>query len=240
MKNVRILIVEDERIIAMDLQLQLQALGYQVCGVVASGSLAIAHAEREQPDLVLMDIHLEGGMDGVDAACEIYRRQKIPIVFLSAYAENATLQRAESAMPYGYLVKPVSPRELHATLQMAMVRFGLQHRADEQLGRIGKAMQAAELDVWEWRVETDHMQTFSLAGPPSQRRDWRPIHRSATSSNKWTPATPPRWMKRYSAPETRAARWTSGSAPAPGPIRTRAGCTPGHAASTTAGPTGAS
>ncbi|WP_052729258.1 two-component system response regulator [Chromobacterium vaccinii] len=166
MKNVRILIVEDERIIAMDLQLQLQALGYQVCGVVASGSLAIAHAEREQPDLVLMDIHLEGGMDGVDAACEIYRRQKIPIVFLSAYAENATLQRAESAMPYGYLVKPVSPRELHATLQMAMVRFGLQHRADEQLGRIGKAMQAAELDVWEWRVETDHMQTFSLAGPP--------------------------------------------------------------------------
>ncbi|WP_225547455.1 two-component system response regulator [Chromobacterium violaceum] len=164
MKNVRILIVEDERIIAMDLQLQLQALGYQICGVVADGRLAVERAEKEQPDLVLMDIHLEGELDGVNAACEIYRRHKIPIVFLSAYAENATLQRAESAMPYGYLVKPVSPRELHATLQMAMVRFGIQRRADEQLGRMGKAMQAAELDVWEWRVETDQMQMFSLTG----------------------------------------------------------------------------
>ncbi|MBX9296124.1 EAL domain-containing protein [Chromobacterium piscinae] len=164
MKNISILIVEDERIIAMDLQLQLQALGYQVCDIAASGRLAIACAERDRPDLVLMDIHLEGDMDGVDAASEIYRRLKIPIVFLSAYAENATLQRAKNAMPYGYLVKPISPRELHATLQMAMVRYTLQHRTDEELGRMGKAMQAAELDVWEWRVEADQMQTFSLAG----------------------------------------------------------------------------
>ncbi|MBX9349147.1 response regulator, partial [Chromobacterium vaccinii] len=145
MKNISILIVEDERIIAMDLQLQLQALGYQVCDIAASGRLAIACAERDRPDLVLMDIHLEGDMDGVDAASEIYRRLKIPIVFLSAYAENATLQRAKNAMPYGYLVKPISPRELHATLQMAMVRYTLQHRTDEELGRMGKAMQAAEL-----------------------------------------------------------------------------------------------
>ncbi|MEO9386789.1 two-component system response regulator [Chromobacterium phragmitis] len=163
MKNVRILIVEDERIIAMDLQLQLQALGYQVCGVAADGAQAIARSRKEQPDLVLMDIHLEGPMDGVEAACEIHRQLRIPIVFLSAYAENATLQRAESAMPYGYLVKPVSPRELHATLQMAMVRFGIQRQTDEHLGRIGKAMQAAELDVWEWKVDADQMRMFSLA-----------------------------------------------------------------------------
>ncbi|KUM02363.1 EAL domain-containing protein [Chromobacterium subtsugae] len=162
--NFRILIVEDERIIAMDLQLQLQALGYAVCAVVASGPQAIDKALELRPDLVLMDIHLEGAMDGVEAAREIHQRLRIPIIFLSAYAEDATLQRAESALPYGYLVKPVSPRELHATLQMAMVRFGIQRGSDEQVERFCKAMEAAQLEVWEWHVEIDQMNVFSLNG----------------------------------------------------------------------------
>ncbi|OHX18715.1 two-component system response regulator [Chromobacterium sphagni] len=162
MTNFRILIVEDERIIAMDLQLQLQALGYIVCGVVASGHPAIEKAIQQRPDLVLMDIHLEGAMDGVEAAREIHRRLRVPIIFLSAYAEDATLLRAESALPYGYLVKPVSPRELHATLQMAMVRFGIQRDSDEQVERFCKAMEASQLEVWEWHVEIDQMNVFSL------------------------------------------------------------------------------
>ncbi|UTH72814.1 EAL domain-containing protein [Chromobacterium sp. IIBBL 290-4] len=164
MKAGRILIVEDERIIAMDLQLQLQALGYTVCAVVATGKLAIDKAKEERPDLVLMDIHLEGAMDGVDAATEIYLALKTPIVFLSAYAEDATLQRAESALPYGYLVKPVSPRELHATLQMAMSRSHIQQDADALLGRFSKAMQAARLEIWEWRADIDHLNIYSLNG----------------------------------------------------------------------------
>ncbi|POA97286.1 hypothetical protein C2134_15685 [Chromobacterium sinusclupearum] len=162
MKNIRILIVEDERIIAMDLQLQLQALGYSVCGVVANGKLAIDKAREQLPDLVLMDIHLEGPMDGVDAAREIHQQLRIPIVFLSAYAEDATLQRAESALPYGYLVKPVSPRELHATLQMTMVRFGIQRNTDIQVERFCRAMEVGQLEVWEWNVEIDQMNVFSL------------------------------------------------------------------------------
>ncbi|WP_028453894.1 two-component system response regulator [Chitinilyticum litopenaei] len=162
MQNIRVLIVEDERIIAMDLKLQLQALGYTVCAVVPSGQQAIDTAASTMPDLVLMDIHLEGAMDGVEAARTIHQQLKIPIIFLSAYAEDATLQRAEEALPYGYLVKPVSPRELHATLQMAMVRFNIQRQADEQVERFCKAMQAAQLEVWEWRVEIDQLQVYPL------------------------------------------------------------------------------
>ena len=162
MKTTRVMIVEDERIIALDLQNQLKNMNYQVCRVVASGALAIQYASDLKPDIVLMDIHLEGTMDGIDAAREIHRRFKIPIIFLTAYAEEATLQRAVVALPYGYLVKPVSPLELNATLKMAVVRHVAAQQFEEDAGRLRKALEVALLNVWEWDTETDNLNVYNM------------------------------------------------------------------------------
>ncbi len=164
MKQVSVLVVEDERIIALDLSQQLQALGYDVCQIVPSGQMAIDAAVKVKPDLALMDIHLEGAMDGIEAARQIHGQLGIPIIFLTAYAEDATLERAEAAIPYGYLVKPVDPKELHATIQMAMVRFGVQQKSDEYNDRFSKAMDSALIEVWEWQTSSSHVQFYNLLG----------------------------------------------------------------------------
>lgn len=121
----RVLIVEDEGIIAQDIELSLKPLGYEVCGVTDSGPGAIQQCGELLPDVVLMDINLRGEMDGIEAARVIYQRHRIPIVFLTAYADEATLRRAETTEPFGYVLKPFEERELHASLIMALCR----HRA---------------------------------------------------------------------------------------------------------------
>ena len=103
---VNLMLVEDERIVAFDLKRQLQRFGYHVGAVVASGEQAISRIAAEKPDLVLMDIHLDGRMDGIEAAIEIRVRHQTPVVFLTAYAEDDTLRRALDSRPFGYLVKP--------------------------------------------------------------------------------------------------------------------------------------
>lgn len=104
-----------------------------------------------RPDLVLMDIHLEGGMDGIKAAGQIHAGCRIPVVFLTAYADDETLRRAQASLPFGYLVKPVEARELHATLQMALSRRAAEAAAIEQgKERLQLALDVAELGVWEW------------------------------------------------------------------------------------------
>lgn len=119
---VNLMLVEDERIVAFDLKRQLQGFGYHVGAVVASGEQAVGQMAAEKPDLVLMDIHLEGRMDGIEAAIAIRARHQTPVVFLTAYAEDDTLRRALESRPFGYLVKPCEGRELHATIQMALAR----------------------------------------------------------------------------------------------------------------------
>src|SRR5437763_16750311 len=122
MNQTNILVVEDERIIAFDLKQRLEALGYRISAVVPSGEEAIAKVAELQPDIVLMDIHLEGSMDGIEAAQRIHERLRIPVVCLTAYTEDETLRRAQASLPFGYLVKPIEARELHATIQMAFSR----------------------------------------------------------------------------------------------------------------------
>lgn len=174
MKPIRVMIVEDERIIALDLQHQLKNMNYQVCQIVSSGALAIQSANDTRPDIILMDIHLEGSMDGIDAACEIQKRFKIPIIFLTAYAEDATLKRAEAALPYGYLVKPISPRELNATLQMAAVRHMSTLYTENNADRFRQALEAALLNVWEWDTSTDTINIYNLISS-SQTAQFSPI-----------------------------------------------------------------
>lgn len=118
----RILVVEDESIVAMDIQDRLESLGYEVLGTVATGERAIEKAETLRPDLVLMDIQLQGEMDGVQAAGEIRRRFGVPVVFLTANADGPTVQRAKITEPFGYIIKPFDERELHTAIEMAIYK----------------------------------------------------------------------------------------------------------------------
>jgi C4-dicarboxylate-specific signal transduction histidine kinase/DNA-binding response OmpR family regulator len=131
-RNASILIVEDELIVAQDLRNRLGLLGYRVVGSAASGADAIALADELRPDLVLMDIQLEGAMDGVAAAERIHQDLLRPVVFLTAYSEDETLSRAAAVGPYGYVLKPVEDRELKPVLEMALHK----HRADREIRRL--------------------------------------------------------------------------------------------------------
>ena len=119
MEKPQILVTEDERIVAMDIQSMLQGMGYSVPEVAYSGEEAIAKAAEFHPDLVLMDIMLGSGMDGVEAAETIRSRFDIPVVYLTANADEPILQRAKLTEPFGYIIKPFREREVYATLEMA-------------------------------------------------------------------------------------------------------------------------
>jgi signal transduction histidine kinase len=143
MSNARIMLVEDERIVALHLQQQLATFGYDVVANVANGAQALQKIEENQPDLVLMDIHIEGEIDGIDTAARIPSSYHIPVVYLTAYSEEATLERARATKPYGYLLKPFSERELHATIQMVLERSGTEKalRASEERLRQAQKME---------------------------------------------------------------------------------------------------
>jgi signal transduction histidine kinase len=121
--SVSVLIVEDENIVALDMKYRLENLGYAVCCIVATGESAIAESRARKPDLVLMDIQLKGVMDGVEAASQIRRESEIPIVFVTAYADDATLDRVKLAGAYGYIVKPYHEREIRITIELALSKY---------------------------------------------------------------------------------------------------------------------
>ncbi len=154
---VNLMLVEDERVVAFDLKRQLSGFGYHVGAVVASGEQAIRRAEEVKPDLVLMDIHLEGRMDGIEAAAEIRSRHRVPVVFLTAYAEDDTLGRALDSRPFGYLMKPCEGRELHATIQMALARHEDEMFIQESEERLQLALDAGSLGVLEWDPATNKL-----------------------------------------------------------------------------------
>lgn len=112
-----ILVVEDERLVAADIQQTLTLLGYRVLVCTSTGEEAVELAEAVSPDLVMMDIHLDGQMDGIEAATTIHQRWNTPVIFLTAYADDATVARAQTAHPKGYLLKPFSSQELARTIQ---------------------------------------------------------------------------------------------------------------------------
>jgi PAS domain S-box-containing protein len=118
--TVSILVVEDESIVAMDIKSTLEGMGYSVPAVVNSGEKAIIAATEQKPDIILMDIQLEGKMDGIEAASRIRSDSSIPIIFLTASAEKDKLERAKLTLPFGYLLKPIQDRDLKVTIEMAI------------------------------------------------------------------------------------------------------------------------
>lgn len=135
----KILIVEDDSIIAITIEGRLREFGYQVVGRAATGPDAIKKALELKPDLVLMDIHLRGPIDGIDAAETIYGIHNIPVVYLTAFSDEATLERAQKTSPFGYIVKPFSDTTLKTTIRLALLR----HKAEKK--------DAEQDDLMTWR-----------------------------------------------------------------------------------------
>ncbi|MCF8168062.1 MAG: EAL domain-containing protein [Rhodoferax sp.] len=131
MMQVRILVVEDERLVARDIEQQLLELGYLQVGHATRGDDAIVQVGQHQPDLVLMDIQLGGPMDGIEAAQAIRAQFNVPVVFLTAYAADDILARAKLVEPYGYILKPFSERELRTVLEMALYKHRAEARIEE-------------------------------------------------------------------------------------------------------------
>ncbi|MGD0234658.1 MAG: HD domain-containing phosphohydrolase [Syntrophorhabdales bacterium] len=128
---IRVLVVEDESVVSKDIQESLKGLGYTVCGTASAGEEAIRKAESLQPDLVLMDIVLKGDIDGVEAAETIRSRFHVPVIYLTAYSDEHTLNRAKVTEPSGYILKPFDERELHTTIEVAMYRHTMQKKLKE-------------------------------------------------------------------------------------------------------------
>jgi PAS domain S-box-containing protein len=128
MSHENILIVEDEGIVAMDIQNRLRSMGHNIVGITPNGEDAVTRAGEVRPDLVLMDIMLQGNMDGIAAAEKIRRKYDIPIVFLTAYSENATLNRAKDTAPFGYVLKPFTSKELYIAVEMALHKHDLEKK----------------------------------------------------------------------------------------------------------------
>ena len=124
----RILIVEDEAVVAIDVRHRLTRLGYAVAGVVDTGEEAVRLAGELAPDMILMDIMLAGAMDGVDAAAIIRERFATPVVFLTAHSDRVTLRRAGATGPYGYLIKPFEERELQSALEIALYKSRMERK----------------------------------------------------------------------------------------------------------------
>ena len=122
MKKQGILIVEDENIVALDMRMRLEAMGYSVVDVVDTGELASERARRLKPDLVLMDIKLKGEQDGIDVAGQLRETSEVPVIFVTAFTDEKTLDRAKRASPYGYIVKPFHERELRIAIELAIYK----------------------------------------------------------------------------------------------------------------------
>ena len=132
MAGARILVVEDERIVGKDIERRLKDLGYRVAGVVSTGERTIEKLKESVPDLILMDIRLKGTMDGIETAEVIKDEFDIPVVYLTAYADEATLDRAKVTEPFGYILKPFNERDLHSTIEMALYKHKMEKRLTEK------------------------------------------------------------------------------------------------------------
>lgn len=156
---ISILVVEDEGIVARDLQESLTRLGYRVVGVAGDGAQAVSLVEQQEPDLVVMDVTLRGDLDGIQTARLIHERSQAPVVFLTGHSDPATLQRAVSAGPLGYILKPFQEVELRCAIEVAIHK----HRADLAIQEREEAL----------RRSAEHMQTLSLIDELTQLKNRR-------------------------------------------------------------------
>jgi PAS domain S-box-containing protein len=165
MEKAKILIVEDEAIIAMEVESQLQSLGYEITSTVDTGQKAIKKAEADKPDLILMDIRIKGEMDGIDTADEIRNRFGIPVIFSTAYLDQERIERAKITMPFGYVLKPIQERDLKVTLEMALYvsKVDKERRKTEEIlkkkeQQLLESQKVAKLGGWIWDIKNNTLE----------------------------------------------------------------------------------
>ncbi|HDP79900.1 MAG TPA: PAS domain S-box protein, partial [Spirochaetes bacterium] len=157
MGRTSVLITEDESIIAMDLKHTLESLGYRVCHVAATGVDAVAAADDHKPEIILMDIFLDGPMDGVEAAIEIQRRHKLPVVYLTAHSDEATFIRARETRPHGFILKPCGADTLYSTIETALERHRLEQLLRESEELLNETGEMARVGGWKIDLLTNRV-----------------------------------------------------------------------------------
>ena len=164
MTSARILVVEDDRVVARDIQHQLTRIGHTVVGVTQSGEDAVRLALESHPDLVLMDIRLEGALDGVDAAQQIRDRCQVPVVYLTAYADDETLKRARVTEPFGYLLKPFEDSQLRTVIEMALYK----HTAERKLRESERRYAVTLASIGDAVIATDGQARVTFLNPVAE------------------------------------------------------------------------
>lgn len=164
MAKAKIMIVEDDRIVAEDIQASLKKLGYAVSATVSFGEEAIKKAKEDNPDLVLMDIVLSGEMNGTEAADQICFQFNIPIVYLTAYTDEQVMEKAKITEPYGYIIKPFEDRELKIALEIALYK----HRMEKKLKESEAWFSATLKSIGDAVISTDSKGYVNFMNPVAE------------------------------------------------------------------------
>ena len=164
MTPARILVVEDDRVVARDIEQQLSRIGHVVVATTARGEDALSLARSTQPDMVLMDIRLEGALDGIDAAQQVREHCHIPVVFLTAYADDKTVQRASLTEPFGYLLKPFEDSQLRTVIEMALYK----HAAERKLRESERRFVTTLSSIGDAVIATDEQTRITFMNPVAE------------------------------------------------------------------------
>jgi CheY-like chemotaxis protein len=165
MSRTRILVVEDEGIIGKDIERALKQMMYEVCARVMTGADAIAKARELKPDLVLMDIVLKAGMDGIDAADVIRQEMDIPVIYLTAYTDQEKIDRASVTEAFAYIVKPFEDRELHSNIQLALYKHSVEQQLKKMLDEcrlMNKICLQREFRIKDLRDEIERLKVMVI------------------------------------------------------------------------------
>ncbi|MCE3222188.1 MAG: putative Response regulator [Nitrospira sp.] len=165
MMNAKILIVDDEVVVAEAIRRQLRSLGYSVVGVVSTGTEAIQLAGEYRPDLILMDIKLKGPMDGIEAAGTIQLRYAIPVIYLTAFSDEETLERARATLPLAYLIKPFVSSDLRAAVELALFR----HRVSRMAEQRGRWLNTVVQSMGDAVMTVDPQGKVTMLNPAAER-----------------------------------------------------------------------
>ena len=165
----RLLVVEDEVLVARDIQARLQRMGYEVVGTVARGEDAVSTALAESPDLILMDINLKGEMDGIEAATQINEVSSVPVIYCTAYSNDEVLERAKITSPFGYVLKPFDNRELEINIEIALFK----HQVEQDLAKTKQNLDATLTNVSDGVIAADQTgQVILINAVAESLTDW--------------------------------------------------------------------
>jgi PAS domain S-box-containing protein len=161
---IKVLIVEDELIVALELKSRLLDLGYAICGIVASGEEAVELTAMENPDLILMDINIKGAYDGVKTSEILKVDYDIPIIFITAFSDPKTLQRVKVSEPYGYIIKPFEERELHTAIEIALYKHNMEKKLRDSERRLSITLKS----IGDGVIATNHEGIINYLNPAAE------------------------------------------------------------------------